>query len=200
MTRRASCRSTAPRGFRRVITAGMCVLLLATVCQAQTRPARAMKSTSPPPTSQITPRPGESIWITASDRTLDKMRGGFDLGAGLMVSFGISRAVYINGQLITSTTFQVGDLASLTPPQAAALSQQISTQTQAQVVKNGPGNTVEVNVGTVPLATYIQNTVNNQTIRSQTIIDATSNGMGMVKGMNLQATINEAIANAIGTR
>jgi hypothetical protein len=200
MNEHASCGSAASQGFRRVVTAGMCALLLASVCQAQPRPARAMKSTSLTPTSQITPKPGESIWITASDRTLDQMRGGFDLGAGLMVSFGISRAVYINGQLITSTTFQVGDLASLTPTQAAALSQQISTQTQAQVVKNGPGNTVEVNVGTVPLATYIQNTVNNQTIRSQTIIDATSNGMGMIKGMNLQATINEAVANAIGTR
>lgn len=200
MATRAFSGSSASRSYRRLSAGGLCVLLLATVCQAQTRPARTMKSKPLPSASQVAQNPGESIWITASDRTLDKMRGGFDLGAGLMVSFGISRAVYINGQLITSTTFQIGDLTSLTPPQAAALSQQISTQTQAQVVKNGPGNTVELNVGTVPLATYIQNTVNNQTIRSQTIIDVTSNGMGMIKGMNLQATINEAVANAIGTR
>lgn len=126
------------------------------------------------------------------------MRGGFDLDTGLMVSFGISRAVYINGQLITSTTFQIGDLTSLTPPQAAALSQQISTQTQ--LVKNGPGNTLELSAGTAPLATFIQNTVNNQNIRNQTIINATSNGMGTVKDLNLQATIDEAIANAIATR
>jgi hypothetical protein len=197
--------SIGPAGYatsrwcRRIAAGGLCVLL-ATVCQAQTRPARAVRASTLAPAAQTIPQPGEAIWLAASDRTLDKMRGGFDLGAGLMVSFGISRAVYINGQLITSTTFQIGDLASLTPPQAAALSQQISTQTQAQVVKNGPGNTVEVNVGTVPLATYIQNTVNNQTIRSQTIIDATSNGMGIVKGLNLQATIDEAIAKAIGTR
>jgi hypothetical protein len=200
MTTRASCGSGASRGTYGTVAAGIGVLLLATVCQAQTRPGRVIKPAPLETASQVAQNQGEAIWITASDRTLDKIRGGFDLGTGLMVSFGISRAVYINGQLITSTTFQVGDLASLTPPQAAALSQQISTQTQAQVVKNGPGNTVELNVGTVPLATYIQNTVNNQTIRSQTIIDATSNGMGMVKGMNLQATINEAIANAIGTR
>jgi hypothetical protein len=200
MTAHAVSGSSASHSYRRLCAGGLCVLLLATVCQAQTRPARATKPAPAQATLEVGQQPGESVWITASDRTLDKMRGGFDLGAGLMVSFGISRAVYINGQLITSTTFQVGDLASLTPPQAAALSQQISTQAQAQVVKNGPGNTVELNVGTVPLATYIQNTVNNQTIRSQTIIDATSNGMGMIKGMNLQATINEAVANAIGTR
>lgn len=143
---------------------------------------------------------GESIWLAASDQTLGTMRGGFDLRTGLMVSFGISRAVYVNGQLITSSTFQVGDLASLAPTQAAALGQQMPTQTQAQVIKNGSGNTVELSTGAVPLATFIQNTVDNQTIRNQTIIDATSTGMGMVKGLNLQATINEAIANAIGAR
>ena len=200
MNKHTRFRFAAARIGRRLPTVGLCVLLLATVCPAQTRPARAMKPTPLVAATQAMPKPGESIWLAASDRTLDQMRGGFDLGTGLMVSFGISRAVYINGQLITSTTFQVGDLTRLTPLQAAALSQQISTQTQAQVVQNGPGNTVELNVGTIPLATYIQNTVNNQTIRSQTIIDASSNGIGMVKGMNLQGTINEAIANAVGTR
>ena len=160
-------------------------------------PARPEGLTVP---AQAMPKPGESIWLAASDRTLDKMRGGFDLGMGLMVSFGISRAVYINGQLITSTTFRVGDLTSLTPQQAVALSQQISSQSQAQVVKNGPGNTMELSVGTAPLSTFIQNTLNNQTIRNQTIIDVTSNGMGIVKGLNLQATIDAAIADALGTR
>ena len=159
-----------------------------------------MRPAAVTPPTQAMPKPGESIWLAASDRTLDKMRGGFDLGMGLMVSFGISRAVYINGQLITSTTFRVGDLTSLTPQQAVALSQQISPQTQAQVVKNGPGNTMELSVGTVPLSTFIQNTLNNQTIRNQTIIDVTSNGMGIVKGLNLQATIDAAIADALGTR
>ena len=181
--------------------AGLCVMLLVGTCHAQAQEqeqeqAQEQAQTRP----QAATTSGELVWLAASDQTLDTLRGGFDLGLGLMVSFGISRAVYINGQLITSTTFQVGDLASLTPPQAAVLSQQISTQTQAQVVKNGSGNSVELSMGAIPLATYIQNTVNNQTIRSQTIIDATSNGMGMVKGMNLQATINEAIANAIATR
>lgn len=69
-------------------------------------------------------------------------------------------------------------------------------------MKNGPGNTMELSVGTVPLATYIQNTLSNQTIRTQTILDVTSNGMGMgiVKSLNLQATIDAAIADAIAAR
>ncbi len=162
--------------------------LLAGICQAQ---------------SEVAPRSAhataESLWLAASDHTLDRMRGGFDLGAGLMVSFGISRALSINGQLISATSFQLGDLSRLTPAQAATLGQQMTAQ--MQVVQNGSGNTLaSPNPAAMPTATLIQNTLNNQAIRNLTIIDAASNGMGLVKGLNLRATIDEAIANAIGTR
>ncbi len=168
---------------------GLTALLLVSVCQAQTVTTQ---------TTHARPSPTESIWLAASDQTLDRMRGGFDMGSGLIVSFGIHRTVLINGQLITSTSFQMGDLTALSSQQAAALGQHIATQTQ--VVQNGKGNTLAPGAVTVPFATYIQNTLNNQTIRSQTVIEATSNAMGIVKGLNLQATINEAIAQAIGTR
>ena len=194
MNTRICLNSAASRACRQVSSVGLCMLLLTSVCQAQTLQTLQSPRTLAPQQSDA------SIWLAASDQTLDTLRGGFDLGTGLMVSFGISRAVYINGQLITSTTFRVGDLTSLTPQQAVALSQQISSQSQAQVVKNGPGNTMELSVGTAPLSTFIQNTLNNQNIRNQTIIDVTSNGMGMVKGLNLQATIDAAIADALGTR
>jgi hypothetical protein len=138
------------------------------------------------------------VWLAASDQTLDRLRGGFDLGAGLVVSFGISRALFINGQLVTSTSFQAGDLARLTPAQAQALGQQVSLQ--AQVVKNGPGNSVNAGAAAVPLATYIQNTLNNQTIRNQTVIEATSSGLSMVKNLNLQTTLNNALSGAVGNR
>lgn len=163
--------------------AGLCALLLASTSQAQSHPAEP---------------PEGAVWLAASNRTLDQLRGGFDLGAGLVVSFGISRAVYINDQLVTTTSFHLGDIAKFTPAQAAVLSQQIASQTQ--VVQNGPGNTVDPGAVTVPLATYIQNTLNNQTIRSQTVIQASTSGLGILKNLNLQATVSEAIANAIGHR
>ena len=188
MNARTCLKCAESRACRRLSMVGLYTLLLVSVCQAQT------------PRTLAPQQSDASIWLVVSDQTLDTLRGGFDLGIGLMVSFGISRAVYVNGQLITSTTFRVGDLTSLTPQQAVALSQQISAQTQAQVIKNGPGNTMELSVGSAPLSTFIQNTLNNQSIRNQTIIDMTSNGMGIAKGLNLQATIDAAVADAIGTR
>ena len=191
MNTRVCLNSAASRASRQVSSVGLCMLLLTSVCQAQT--PQVLQSVELQPSDA-------SIWLAASDQTLDTLRGGFNLGTGLMVSFGISRAVYINGQLITSTTFRVSDLTSLSPQQAVALSQQISTQTQAQVVKNGSGNTMELSITSAPLSTFIQNTLSNQSIRNQTIIDMTSNGMGIAKGLNLQATIDAAVADAIGTR
>ncbi|WP_293605229.1 hypothetical protein [Polaromonas sp. UBA4122] len=216
--------------------AGLCGLLLASASQAQNDPAQQ-------------PAEESTMWLAASNHTLDHMRGGFDFGAGLFVSFGISRAVYINDQLVTTMSLQLGDITKLTPAQAAALGQQIISQTQvaqngpgntvepgpvivplatyiqntlnnqtirnqtaqpavpgqqiapqAQVVQNGPGNTVEPGAVMVPLATYIQNTLNNQTIRNQTVIQAATNGLGILKSLNLQATISQAIANAIANR
>lgn len=164
------------------------LLLVVSTCQAQPLVTRAPQDHN---------SPVEFTWMAASDMTLDRLRGGFDLGSGLLVSFGISRSVSINGQMITATSFQLGDPTALTSQQAAALGQQLAAQTQ--VVRNGKGNSADLGAS-VPFATFIQNTVNNQTIRSHTVIEATSNAMGMVKGMNLQATISEAIAQAIGTR
>ena len=146
----------------------------------------------------LAPSPQHTLWRAASNHRLDQLRGGFDMGAGLMVSFGISRALFINGQLVTSTSFQVGDFSKLTPAQAEVLSQQVSSQ--AQVVQNGPGNTVSANAAIVPLAMYIHNTLNNQTIRNQTVIEATTSGLSLVKSLNLQATLNDSINNAIRNR
>ncbi len=168
--------------------AGLCAVLLAGVCQAQT---------DLDPTPESGQRTG---WLAASDRTLDGLRGGFNLANGLFVSFGISRAVYVNGELITSTSLQIGDLNRLTAPQAQSPGLAQPLANQIQVVQNGPGNLLERGALTVPFATYIQNSLNNQTILNQTSIEATSNSLGLVKNLNFQTTIDAAIANAIGAR
>ena len=166
--------------------AGLCALLLVGACQAQELP-------NPP-----SPAQQETLWLAASDHQLAQQRGGFSLGQGLLVSFGVSRAVYINGQLVTATSFQVNDLTRLSPAQAALLARQIPAQ--AQLVQNGPGNQLAPDAALAPFTTYIQNTLNDQTIRSQTVIQASTNALAMVKNLNLQTTLKDALGNAIGQR
>lgn len=138
----------------------------------------------------------EETWMAVSDDTLDSQRGGFDLGAGLLVSFGITRSVYINGELATQTTLNFGQLDKITAGQAMELSRQLSA---LNLVQNGPGNTVEGPLGGMG-GTVIQNTLSNQRITNQTVITTETNGMSLLKELNTAATLNEGITRAIGGR
>ncbi|MDM0072903.1 hypothetical protein QTH90_00800 [Variovorax sp. J2P1-59] len=136
----------------------------------------------------------EEVWMAVSGHTLDQMRGGFDPGNGLLVSFGITRAVYINGNLVTQTTLDFGQINNLTPVQAAQLDKQLSS---LNLVQNGPGNTVQAQQGGANYGTVIQNTLDNQRIVNQTVINASSNAAGMLKNFNIQSTVSDAVARAI---
>ncbi|MGJ7508915.1 hypothetical protein [Variovorax sp. GT1P44] len=136
----------------------------------------------------------EEVWMAVSNQTLDRQRGGFDPGNGLLVSFGITRAVYINGSLVTQTTLDFGQVNNLTPVQAAQLNKQLST---LNLVQNGPGNTVQPQQGGANYGTVIQNTLDNQHIVNQTVINATSNAAGMLRNFNIQSTVSDGVARAI---
>jgi len=135
------------------------------------------------------------VWMSVADAQLDELRGGFDVGSGLMVSFGITRAVYINGELTTQTTLNLGQLDQITAVQAGALGAQLAA---LNIVQNGPGNTVESQAGGLALGTIIQNSLNNQHIANMTVIDARTNSMEMIKGLNTLSTLNDSLSHAIG--
>lgn len=136
-----------------------------------------------------------SLWTAVEDSTLASMRGGFDFGNGLSVSFGIERAVYINGALVTNTTINVGDLARVTPEQAAMISRQAAA---INLVQNGPGNASTLTGSDLAMpGTVIQNTLSNQNIQSQTIINASSNALGLMKTLNTLNSLCEALGNSV---
>ncbi|WP_233842027.1 hypothetical protein [Dyella sp. 2HG41-7] len=92
---------------------------------------RANESTEPPQSV-------DGLGTPVSSERLDDVRGGFDLGDGLDVSFGIERAVYVDGNLVTYTNLNIPDIAHITAQQALALAGALSTVD----VQVGPGNTV----------------------------------------------------------
>ena len=138
----------------------------------------------------------EETWMAVSDSTLDSQRGGFDIGTGLLVNFGISRAIYINGVLMSETTLNFGQLDKLTAAQATELGRQLRSLNMP--VQNGPGNTVEGSLGGV--GTVVQNTLSNQNIATHTVINAQTNGMSLMKDLNTANTLAEGIARAVGGR
>lgn len=126
---------------------------------------------------------------------LDEVRGGFELaGSGLKFSFGIERAVYINGELIASTVLNLRDLqlASVrgtgsTPGSPSAL----------DVIQNGVGNNAPTQVSPNMVGTIIQNTLNNQKIQNVTTINATVNSMQALRAMSVQSAIQQGIVGSL---
>jgi hypothetical protein len=51
--------------------------------------------------------------LAVNDAALNEMRGGFLTGNGLQISFGIERAIYINGALVTVTSLNIIDLTRI---------------------------------------------------------------------------------------
>lgn len=152
---------------------------------------------------------------------LDAVRGGFDLGDGLQASFGIQRAVYVDGNLVTYLNVTIPDLAHITTQQAVSLAAALGTVN----VQVGSGNTVNTSSSTagaatrtaavVPpvtqantpsnpvvtstvipasiaqanAATTIQNTVDNQVIRSLTTLNVSVNALNALRNQNLQQSL-----------
>ena len=135
-------------------------------------------------------------WQAVSEDKLDDMRGGFDVPsvAGLHISFGIDRAVYINGDLVASAAVNIPDVARMTATQAQQL---VNVVTTGNLVQNGPNNVAppDVTAGATTAATVIQNSLNNQLINNQTIINASVNARGLLQAMNFQSSL----ANALNT-
>ena len=135
------------------------------------------------------PWDGETVAIDAS--RLDGVRGGFVAHTGLKLSFGIERAVYINGTLVTTTALNVSDLSKLSAGQATFASLNGGT---LAVLQSGTGNTfLPGAVSASTIGTVIQNTLDNQNIQSVTTINATVNSGEIVRSLNLQQSVQSAI-------
>jgi hypothetical protein len=83
------------------------------------------------------PHPIYGFGTPVSAERLAAVRGGFDLGNGLQVSFGIQRAVYVDGNLVTYINVSVPDIARITQQQATSLATALGTLN----VQVGQGNT-----------------------------------------------------------
>lgn len=195
-----------PRKYLHAWCAASLVLAVAaSSLHAQDIPETIAPSASPAsPASQK-----EQIWHTVADAQLDRMRGGFDVGGGLMVSLGIQQATYINGQLVTQTAIPLTQLSQLSTAQAATLRERLNTLT---VVQNGPGNrygaiqspadgsALVSQIAGAGAGTVIQNSLNGQRIQQLTTIDATSNGMAMLRASQWQQTLRDSMGAVGGMR
>ena len=134
-------------------------------------------------------------WSAVDTALLDDMRGGFEMPLQLKLSFGIERAVYLNGALVTTTSFNLPGLGGIAPENPSALS---VASGSVSLLQNGTGNNFTFSPTATPVAaTIIQNTLNNQSIQGLTTINATANSLELLRANGFQSAIREGLGNAV---
>jgi len=108
---------------------------------------------------------------------LDGCRGGFTTGSGLVVSLGVERIVTVDGQIAARSELRVGDLGR--PDGGAQVAGQLAQLT------NG---------------TLVQNSLNDRTIGTTTIIHASVDTRGLMQAMHFQTTLANALNAAAGAK
>lgn len=126
--------------------------------------------------------------------SLDQVRGGFEAADGnLRFSFGIERAVYINGELVASTVLNLKDLQGAGAPVVLP----DNAGTAFTVIQNGSDNSFRTQIGPNLAGTVIQNTLDGQRIVNATTINATVNSAQVMRTIALQSAIRDGLIGAL---
>lgn len=131
-------------------------------------------------------------WRPVDPARLAQMRGGFQMPSGLMLSFGIERVVYLNGELTARIAVHVPDVARITPEQAQAL----ADFNRGLVVRIGDGNRFDPARAGGGLV--IQNTLDDQDIRTLTRIEVGVDTLNAYQGLNAGTALTDVLIRAPG--
>ncbi len=136
-------------------------------------------------------------WTAVDDARLEQARGGYDLGNGLVVSLGVERLVSINGSVVANSRFAIADVTKLSAVEAQMASDALANV----VVQSGAGNAVDPLPATAGLgALLIQNSIDDQAIRSQTTISTSVSNLALLKAVNFENLLRDALSGAVGPK
>lgn len=154
------------------------VLMLTLLCVQFTAPAMALEEDEE--FMRRTP---------VSEAALDRMRGGFQSTQnGPVMSFGIERSVFLNGQLVGSTVLNIPNLMQLAG----------DPNNSFTLIQTGGGNSVNPGTSSLPpFTTVLQNSLDNQRIQSQTVINATVSALSMARSLALGNALSQATVDTI---
>ena len=122
--------------------------------------------------------------------------GGFNPAVrGLSLSLGIERVVSVNGEIMARTNIAIPDLAAMTAEQARLTQDALGA---ARMIQIGGNNYAAADLNLPNGATLVQNTLSGQDIRTATTISSTVNSMSLIKDINFQSTIRDAVVRSPG--
>ncbi|MES1982320.1 MAG: hypothetical protein V4443_07580, partial [Pseudomonadota bacterium] len=113
-------------------------------------------------------------------------------GLPLSFSFGIERATFVNGQLVSTTTIAIPDSANTAVP--------IGNFNPVTVIQNGAGNVFSLQgMQNLPgsVMTVIQNSLDNQVIGTTTVINASVTSRGFLNSLAVQSALNQMVFKSL---
>jgi hypothetical protein len=154
------------------------VLLLALICGQWMTPAWAFQEDEN--FTQRTP---------VSAAALDRMRGGFQNNPNdPIMSFGIERSVFLNGKLVSTTVLTIPNLMQLAGNPANTFT----------LIQTGGGNSLASAAPSLPaFMTVIQNSLDNQNIQNQTVMNATVAALSWARSLALGNALSQTTVGAI---
>jgi hypothetical protein len=143
-----------------------------------------------------TPAHAQAGWQAVDAATLDEARGGFVAPSGLTVALGIDRLVSVNGEVLAQSHIAIADMSRISHSEAEQTGAALSS---IKLVQHGNDNIYLAPLAQQAMAgIVIQNSLDGQLIRSETIINSTVNSMGLLKAINVQASLGDALLRAAG--
>lgn len=136
-------------------------------------------------------------WDAVDADTLDEARGGFDIPGGLNLSLGIERVVSVNGEIMSRTNIAIGDLSTMNADQIAQARDALGN---ARLIQIGGGNVIAPDLGLGNGSTLVQNSLDDQAIKTYTTISSTVNSMSLIKDLNFNGTVRDAIVRSAGSQ
>jgi hypothetical protein len=154
-------------------------------------------------------------WIPVSEAVLAGMRGGFQRGTdGPFMSFGIERNVFLDENLVGSTRLNIPDMKRLADlrdfnPSADRGMKPVADPSDMRdfgdrpsdaftFIHSGRGGSMHANLSDLPpFMTVIQNSQDNRTIQSETVINAAVDALTWAKSLDLGNALSQASIEAI---
>jgi hypothetical protein len=161
------------------------------------------RTEEPPPAApeaapEDSPSPQAFELAALDSGSLDNIRGGFEVAdLNLKLSFGIERAVYINGELVTSTVLNIKDLQTASGGAGIPVVLPGNAGAALTVIQNGAGNNFSAQIGPNLAGTVIQNSLNDQRIVNTTTINATVNSAEILRSMNFLSNIRDGVIGSL---
>lgn len=163
--------------------------LVGTATTARAQPDHALPARM---ATEADERPALLAATPLDDAVLDTQRGGFAAPGGLQMTFGIERAVFVNGVLESTTHLRLEDLGQVVAnlPPGATLA----------VVQNGGGNTFATSLPAGTLGTVVQNSLDDQLLQVVSTIEISVNSAELLRGMRLDMSLQDALTRSSTSR